>query len=91
MHVCACACYHAGMRTTVEITEEQHKALVALARQRGLRGFSPIVEEALDAYLTHLASDEVDLLLGLEGSIDDDEEHELRSRIDRARQVWRTS
>lgn len=79
------------MRTTIEISEEHHEALAALARRRGLRGFSPIVEEALDAYLHDLSSAETDLLLSLEGSIDDDEERELRSRIDETRSVWRVS
>lgn len=79
------------MRTTVEITEDQHRALTALARRRGLRGFSPLVQEALTAYLAGLEADEVDLLLGLEGILDEEEEQEMRARIDAARAVWRAS
>jgi quinol monooxygenase YgiN len=66
--------YRAGVRTTVEITGEQHRALSAVAGHRGLRGCSQLVREALDAYLHDLDSDEVDLLLGLEGSVDEREE-----------------
>jgi len=77
------------MRTTVEITEEQHRALTALARQRGIRGFSPLVQEALTVYLAGLDADEVDLLLGLEGILGEEEEQEMRARIDAARTVWR--
>lgn len=79
------------MRTTVEITEDQHRALNAVAQRRGLRGFSQLVQEALEAYLHDLDSDETDLLLGLEGSLDDREEQELRARIEEARAVWRAS
>jgi hypothetical protein len=79
------------MRTTVEITEEQHDALNAVARRRGLRGFSTVVQEALDVYLQNLEPGEVELLLRLEGSVTDNEERELRSRIDTAWTAWRAS
>lgn len=79
------------MRTTVEITEDQHRALSVVAQRRGLRGFSQLVQEALDAYLRDLGTDEVDLLLSLEGSLDEREEQELRARIDAAKATWRAS
>jgi metal-responsive CopG/Arc/MetJ family transcriptional regulator len=79
------------MRTTVEITEEQHRALSALAQRRGLRGFSALVQEALTTYLAELDTDELDLLLGLEGILDQEEEREVRARIDAARATWRAS
>jgi hypothetical protein len=50
-----------------------------------------VVEEALDAYLTELRADEVDLLLSLEASIDDADEGEMRRRIEEARATWRVS
>jgi hypothetical protein len=77
------------MRTTVEITDEQHRALSAIARRRGVRGFSPLVQEALDGYLANLHTDEVDLLLGLEGALTDSEAQEIRSRINEVRTTWR--
>jgi hypothetical protein len=79
------------MRTTVEITDAQHRALSAVAQRRGLRGFSQLVQEALDAYLRDLDTDEIDLLLGLEGSLDEQEEQLVRTRITEARTTWRTS
>ena len=39
------------MRTTVEIRNDQRAKLLELAAQRGEKGFSRIVEEALDEYL----------------------------------------
>lgn len=79
------------MRTTVEISDEQHRALTAVASRRGLRGFSALVQEAIEAYLADLRADEVDVLLALEGVLDDTQAEEVRSRIEAARQTWRAS
>ena len=79
------------MRTTVEITDEQHRALSAIAQRRGVRGFSTLVQEALDGYLTNLKTDEVDLLLGLEGVLTESDAEEMRSRINDVRTTWRAS
>lgn len=79
------------MRTTVEITDEQHRALSAIAQRRGVRGFSALVQEALDSYLATMTTDEVDLLLGLEGTLSDTEAREVGTRIDEARTTWRAS
>lgn len=79
------------MRTTVEITADQHRALTALAQRRGVRGFSVLVQEALSAYLQDVSADEVEMLLGLEGVLTEDDERELRSRVDSARSTWRVA
>jgi hypothetical protein len=79
------------MRTTVEITAEQHRALSAIAQRRGVRGFSVLVQEALDGYLANLNTDEVDLLLGLEGVVTESDAREMRSRIKDAGSKWRAS
>lgn len=79
------------MRTTVEITGDQHRALSAIAQRRGVRGFSGLVQEALDGYLASLNTDEVDLLLGLEGVLTETDAHEMRSRITDARAAWQAS
>lgn len=62
-----------------------------LAARRGLRGFSPLIQEALAAYLSHLDLDEVDLLLTLEGSMSEQDELRLRAGIDEAWSAWRVS
>jgi hypothetical protein len=38
------------MRTTIELSDPVYRRLKASAVDRGLRGFSPIVEEALTEY-----------------------------------------
>lgn len=79
------------MRTTVEITDEQHRALSAIAHRRGVRGFSTLVQEALDEYLANLNTDEVDLLLGLEGMLTESDARGVRSRINDVKTTWRAS
>lgn len=79
------------MRTTVEITDEQHRALSSIAQRRGVRGFSVLVQEALDAYLAGLRTDEVDLLLQLEGSLTESDAAQLRARVNDVRSTWRAS
>jgi len=79
------------MRTTVEITDDQHRALSAIAQRRGVRGFSVLVQEALDGYLASLHTDEVDLLLQLEGALSESEAQEMRARVGDVRSTWRAS
>jgi predicted transcriptional regulator len=38
------------MRTTVELSDSVYRRLKSVAVDRGIRGFSPIVEEALSEY-----------------------------------------
>jgi len=39
------------MRTTIEISDKHRSILLALAAQKGLRGYSGIIKEALDYYI----------------------------------------
>ncbi len=78
------------MRTTVEITGEQHRALTALAMGRGLRGFSTLVQEAIDLYLAEQRSEHLQAALDLEGILTDQEAEEVRRRIERAWSTWST-
>lgn len=41
------------MRTTVELSDRTYNRLRATAAERGMRGFSPIVEEAVERLLDH--------------------------------------
>jgi len=42
--------YNACMRTTIELSDPVYKRLKSAAIDRGIRGFSPIVEDALRDY-----------------------------------------
>lgn len=79
------------MRTTVEIREDQRLALAALAEQRGLRGFSLLVQEAIDGYLAGRQADELESVLSLRGSLSPVEADELERRIAEAWSAWTTS
>jgi hypothetical protein len=46
------------MRTTVEMKPEHRRALRAMAARRGYRGFSAVLEEAIDTYLADQAGRE---------------------------------
>jgi hypothetical protein len=56
-----------------------------------MRGFSGLVREALDAYLRDVDDDEIDRLLNLEGILDDEQDAELRARVEAVREQWRVA
>jgi hypothetical protein len=62
-----------------------------MAQQRSLREFSQLVQEAFDSYLGDLGQDEIVMLLDLEGTLDEQQEHEVAARIEAARATWRAS
>jgi hypothetical protein len=78
------------MRTTIEMTEAQRAVLVRLAAERGERGFSRLVGEAIDAYLATLGPDRDRLGVGgLRGALSEDDARELESRVRDLRENWR--
>ena len=72
------------MRTTIELTEAQHQALTSLAARRNLRGFSTLVQEAVDGYLQAHSADALAAALALEGTLTDEEADDMRASIDAA-------
>jgi len=71
------------MRTTVEISDEHRAQLLKLAAQRGEKGFSSLIREALDLYMKqHRARREaVASALQVEGSFSDDEADALQESV----------
>ena len=55
------------MRTTVELSDPLYRRLRAAAAERGLRGFSELVEEAVDSYLAR-EDERRDLVRAIEGA-----------------------
>ena len=77
------------MRTTVELSDPVYKRLKAAAVDRGMRGFSPIVEEALSEYFQSELDRvrRVDAIAAAEGAWSDlDVEQWERER----REAWAT-
>jgi len=79
------------MRTTVEIPDYQRAKLLEIATRRGLKGFSAIVQEAIENYLEeHLPRDErVQEALKVLGTLGDDEADALEASIAELRSRWR--
>lgn len=79
------------MRTTVEIPDRLRAALHATAARRGLRGFSKLVEEALDLYFQTLSGrdEAVAEVLALGGAWDDADAGVARNGLAELRNAWR--
>lgn len=79
------------MRTTVEITDAQRAELLKLAAQRGEKGFSSIIREALDLYLRdHRARRQaVENALALQGSFSSRDADALEASVKQLRGRWR--
>jgi hypothetical protein len=80
-----------SMRTTVEIPDAQRARLLELAAQRGEKGFSRLIQEAIDRMLTDNDAREVrtKAALALEGSIAAKEADELLASVMCIRSTWR--
>jgi predicted transcriptional regulator len=85
------AAHHHGMRTTVELTDRHRAKLLELAAERGEKGFSGILREALDRFLDEQSSrrDRVDEALKLRGSFSDSTADELEASLAQSRSYWR--
>jgi hypothetical protein len=59
------------VRTTVELTSRTYTRLRAKAAERGMRGFSALVEEALERFLDRSDDELASSLLEAEGSWSD--------------------
>ncbi len=79
------------MRTTVELSEPLYRRLKAAAAERGLRGLSPLVEDALAEYLAS-EQERRDVLAAIEaaeGAWTEDDVTELEEARRRAWREWR--
>ena len=79
------------MRTTIEIPDEQRAKLLKLAAQRGEKGFSRLVEEALERYLDESSAREhtVQQALSVLGSFSDAAADRLEETVRTLRGTWR--
>lgn len=79
------------MRTTIELRDDHRAKLLDLAARRGEKGFSAIVAEAIEVYLSEQARGETrrKAALGLKGSLSGPEAEELRRAAASLRESWR--
>ena len=79
------------MRTTVEISDSQRARLLKLAAERGEKGFSQLVREALDQYFEADAerTARVNTALSAIGSFNGTQADRLAAEVRRLRATWR--
>jgi predicted transcriptional regulator len=81
------------MRTTIELTDEQRAELLRLAARKGIKGFSQLVQEALDEYLRRqgLKEQAISTALALKGCLRGKAADEFEGRVESLRELWRCS
>lgn len=78
------------MRTTIEIPPHLRQRLVAEAAERNLKGFSPIIVEALNEYFEKQSHQERNgALRELRGSLSEEEYEKALSELEAGRSLWR--
>lgn len=89
MHVHVCD--NGGMRTTIEMKPEHRARILELAANRGEKGFSTVVAEALDLYLEAQKSrtNAIQGALALKGSMSETEAAGLSAQTRKIRADWR--
>ena len=75
------------MRTTIELTDDHRARLLRLAAQRGEKGFSKLVQEAVEQYLEGQASREerVQKALSSLGSLSKESAERLEASVRKSR------
>jgi len=71
------------MRTTIELSDDHRSVLHFLAAQRRLRGYSKLIEEAIDFYIKEKVRKEksVKHLLKMRGTWSREEAKKFRKRV----------
>jgi len=79
------------MRTTIEIPDRYRGILHSLAIKRGLRGYSAIIEDALDAYIEELSRKDhlKNEILQMMGSWQEKEISQVKEKINEMRKNWK--
>lgn len=79
------------MRTTIELPDETRSKLLELAARRGEKGFSRIVQEALDQYFEKREERQarVEKALAALGSLDAEDAEHLERHVAELRRTWR--
>ena len=81
----------AKMRTTVELSDQHRARLLELAAERGEKGFSRILQEAVERYLLEQRSnrDRVSQALKVRGSLGKAAADALEESVRVSRSHWR--
>ncbi len=79
------------MRTTIELRHDQRARLLEIAAQEGRKGFSHLIQEAVDRFLDEESerAEEVAASLALTGSFTPEAAEALRKSTQALRERWR--
>jgi len=79
------------MRTTIEIPAAQRARLLEIAARRGEKGFSRLVQEAVERFLSEedTRKARTEAALALEGSMSAKAAEALSASVVRIRRTWR--
>ncbi len=75
------------MRTTIELSDDLYRRLRAEQIERGLRGFSPLIEQAVEEWLEH-RQDLADRVRAVAGSWTDEDVDAFERVRDEAWASW---
>jgi predicted transcriptional regulator len=80
-----------GMRTTIELSDDHRSALHSLAARRGLRGYSKLIQEAIDFYIKEKVKrrDGIKHLLKMRGTWSEEEAKKFRKRLKEIKRNWK--
>jgi hypothetical protein len=78
------------MRTTIELQDRHRSLLYSLAIKKGVRGYSSIIEEALDTYVDHLSKKNglKKDVLQMMGSWQEEDISQAKEKIKKMRKNW---
>ena len=79
------------MRTTIEISDKHRSILLSLAAEKGFRGYSRIVEEALDHYIAnqYKKTDTKRRILKMKNTWAAEETRDTKARLNTLRENWK--
>jgi len=79
------------MRTTIELSNEHRSALHSLAAHRGVRGYSKLIQEAVDLYIKETATKEggAKQLLRMRGTWNKEEARTFQKKLREIRKNWK--
>ena len=80
--------YTEHMRTTIEIPAELRRRLSEEAAARNLKGYSPIIVDALKAYFQKTGENRGRDLSNLKGSLSMDDYKRELARVEESRKQW---
>lgn len=84
--------YNTEMRTTIDLPEDLRAKLISLAAQRGMKGFSGILAEALRHYfeLGKFSEARHRVALATKGTLSEKESKDLAQSCREIREKWRS-